>query len=141
MRGTEGQFRDREKERAAWMVERHPGVRFSLHPPNPLGVKEGKRLGMPGIGMPQAIFDLNAEPIRDESIKAQVLEAYYNWKSPLGYASYTHLHYATKLSFAQIFGIFKAMHTDDPYSIRFNINRMGDNVYVKLPRKERKIKC
>lgn len=130
-RSTGGQTNERQKLRAQIMENKY-GVKFSLVTSNPVGVAEGKRLGIPGIGLPRAIYDKSFDEVADEDKIAQVLEAVKKWKGNQTHLSYTTLKFATGLSFQEVFGVVKYLQRLDPYSISMTVDRLGKNTAVAI---------
>lgn len=131
--GTEREVQERARARAAWMAERHPGVRFSLHVSNPLGVKEAKAMGMPGADYPSAIWDRHAPLVNDEETIQWVYAAWELWRDPMTkYVRFTTIHFATGLPFMTIFGVVNQLRADNPASVYFSVNRMGDCTVFRL---------
>jgi hypothetical protein len=114
------------------MSKAYPGVKFSLVASNPLGVKEGKKLGIPGIGLPRAIYDKNASSIKNLETIKKVVDANRKWGSSSGFTTFTCLKYATGLSFQEVFGVVREMRDRDPYSTTFSVDRAGENTVVKF---------
>ena len=130
--GTMGQIQENAKARAAVMVERHPGVRFSLASNNPLGVKAARKAGVPGAGFPRAIYDRNAEPVSDSANRTAVIEAMDKWKSGFGYTTYTTIQATTGLSFADVFGVCAYLRVVDPHQMIMTIDRSGANTSARF---------
>lgn len=144
--GTGGEVQDRAKERALVMEERFPGIRFSRNVPNPLGVKHARSIGVPGAGLPSAVFHYYKTEVPEDTdwqfeaakIVSVLYGAWLQWRSANGYVSFTALHYATGIDFETIFQVLKWRHQGDPYDFSFGVNSRGDHVYVKFtPAKER----
>ena len=131
--GTAGEVRTRAKERALVMAGRHPGTKFSVFVGNRLGVEAGRKAGVPGAGLPQAIFKSGAEPVSDAALVEQVVVAANRWAHPAtGYVTYTTIQEATGLSYATIFGAVNYMRGEYPGRVSFSVNGRGDNVVVKF---------
>jgi hypothetical protein len=130
-RSTGGQTNERQKLRAQIMENKY-GVKFSLVTSNPVGVAEGKRLGIPGIGLPRAIYDKSFDEVVDEDKIVQVLEAVKKWKGNQTHLSYTTLKFATGLTFQEVFGVVKYLQRLDPYSISMTVDRLGKNTAVAI---------
>ena len=130
--GTMGQIQENAKARAAVMGERHPDVRFSLAPNNPLGVKAARKLGVPGAGFPRAIFNKDAEPVDDPKKVQAIIDAMEKWKSDFGYTTYTTIQAETGLSFTEIFGVCRHLREVDPYRLLMSIDRLGANTCVRF---------
>lgn len=130
-RGNVGQVMERQKLRAQIMENKY-GVKFSLVSSNPAGVAEGKRLGIPGIGLPRAIYDKTVEPVSDTAKIDIILEAANKWKSASGYNTFTTLKFATGLTFQDVMGVVKYLQALDPYKVSFSVDRSGKPTVVKI---------
>ena len=65
-------------------------------------------------------------------VERLITQAWDKTKSGLGYTTFRDVQEATKLPYAFLFGILKRWEIKDPYSISFNINRMGACLYFKI---------
>jgi len=72
-------------------------------------------------------------PIVDERMFKQIQSAWEKVKSPLGYSTYRDVSEKLRIPVGQLMQYLKGMHQQNPYSVRFQVNRMGDNVYFKFP--------
>lgn len=135
--GMLGDIQARNTERARIMSEFF-GVRFSNAMGNPLGVKHAKALGLPGAGLPRAIYvEREAEPMGDPETIKTIEQAYNRWAAPgdaegKGYVSFTTLYCATGIDFKTIFGVVKYLRTQDPYSVRLSVDRAGRCTIVRF---------
>jgi len=71
-------------------------------------------------------------PLADPALLFRIYDAWRQTKSPLGYAPYTDIYSVTRIPYSKIFGVLKWCHKQNPRGIRFNIDRFGNNVYVKF---------
>lgn len=125
--GSMREVQERAKERADWMAERHSGINFSHHTPNPLGVKEAKAMGMPGADYPSAIWSRFEQPMDDPVALAAVYDAWLQWRDPMTkYVRFTTIAYATGLGFHDIFGVINYIRVKDMHLVHFSVNRAGD---------------
>jgi len=67
-------------------------------------------------------------PIQEELEK--IYKIWEKNKSELGYISY--FHFKREIGLEKLFGILKYIYIKNPYSLRFQVNRMGENVYFKI---------
>ncbi|MHC4271997.1 MAG: hypothetical protein ACYST2_06765 [Planctomycetota bacterium] len=74
----------------------------------------------------------DVEPLINVAIFSQIREAHNKTKSPLGYTAYRDVAEVLKMPVGRLMQYIKGMHRQDVNSVRFNVNRMGDNVYFKL---------
>ena len=131
-----GEAAKRGRERADRMAEYYPGVAFSAFLGNPLSIKEQKRLGVPGAGLPQAIFPgrdvvpYRADGPNGEMIIPRTILAYGAHKSVLGYVSFTCVKEASGLSYASLFAAVAELLRRG--QARLTVNRMGEPVYFKI---------
>jgi hypothetical protein len=116
---------ERQKERVSIMKEFYPGVEFSQGTHNPLAVKEGKKLGVPGLGAPLAIYSKNAEMVADADKVSSVVKAAKKWQQFAGGVTFNALKYETGLDFSDVFGVVKYLRQRDPYSISASVDRSG----------------
>lgn len=73
------------------------------------------------------------EPLVDKEIFKQIWFAWGKIKTPtVGYCTYRDVAKELKMPVGRLMQYLKGMHKQDPYSVRFQVNRMGDNVYFKL---------
>ena len=80
-----------------------------------------------------AVLDyVETAELEDIPFARRIKAAWDITKSPLGYTSYTSIYIATRTPYAKIFGVLKWLHRQYPYSIGFNVSRLGQNVYFKL---------
>lgn len=127
--GTEGESRDREKERIAQMNQRFPGIRFSLHPANSLSVKQYRK-SCPWIGLPMAIYQAEKP---DQTHVERVLAAYRRVKDDVThYASYTAIAVISGMEFKELFQAIAWLKGNPCTQVTMTINRMGDNTYVRI---------
>lgn len=135
-RGTVAQVSARAKARAEAMTERHPGTKFSTCVDNPLGVKMGKHLGVPGAGLPKAIINQGAEPISDPKKVKLVLDAFevLHKLTRYEYQAATYIVYAdpVNLDFPTLFGVLAYLRREFPYQVTYSGNRLGHAVYIKI---------
>jgi len=68
-------------------------------------------------------------PKWDSILFEKIRAIYQEKKSPLGYCSYWHLK---GLNLNRVFSCLKAYWLQNPYKIRFGVNRAGKNVYFRL---------
>ena len=68
-------------------------------------------------------------PKWDSILFEKIIKVYNANKSPLGYCSYWHCR---KLGTERVFSCLKAYWLQNPYKIRFGVNRAGKNVYFRL---------
>lgn len=130
--GTMGEQMARERERAAIMAERHPGINFSTAVGNPLGIKQAREQGVPGAGLPRAIW-YRAEPIEDPELVGQVLESAKRWQAPaFGYTTYTTVQEETGLSYHVIFGVIEWLRQSPEHTVHMSIDRQGKNTCFKV---------
>ena len=74
----------RQQLRARLMASAFPRVRFSAANTNPLGIKQAKILGIPGAGLPHAIYQ-KVEGTPNTDILERIRNGYKRHKSNLGY--------------------------------------------------------
>lgn len=129
--GSMRSYQARQAERVRLMEEAY-GVKFSRSGTNPLGVREAKRLGVPGAGFPRAIWPRGQEPLDDPAAEAKVVAAVRKWGPPSGYVTYTTIALATDLPFPVVFGVIRKLQLADPRSVRMTVDRMGENTAVRL---------
>lgn len=136
-RGSVGDREARLKVRAD-IMERTYGVKFSRVANNPLGTAEGKKLGIPGAGLPRAIYDKSfykpgdvVNPERIKLVKDTFMEVARK-QMPGMYLTFTTMKFATGMSFQDLFKTIGYMHTADPYSVSFAVDRLGKNTAVKI---------
>lgn len=67
----------------------------------------------------------------DEAVSKIVL-AWHEAKSILGYATYNDIAKISDLPIEKVMGNIKGMHQKNPYAVTFQVNRAGENVYVKF---------
>lgn len=131
--GTMGEQQQRERERAAIMAERHPGVRFSTALGNPLGIKAARKDGMPGAGLPRAIWDTATEPSNDAEAIALVWDAAKKWSTPaFGYVTYTTVQEATGISYQRIFSAIAQLQRHPEFTVHMSVDRQGRNTCFKV---------
>lgn len=131
--GTQKEVRERARERARIMEERHPGTKFSLFIGNKLGIRLARKLGIPGAGLPQAIFNPRVELVDDPEKIQSVVDAADAYGDLLtGYITYTTLQQATQLSFDELFGVLAWMRQRLPTAVSMSVNRLGQNTVVKI---------
>ena len=130
--GPMGKVQARRQERAAAMEAAYPGVKFSPAANNPESAKQGKKLGIPGIGVPRAIFDGSVDAVSDETIVTAVRDAFKQHSGGAPYVSYTTLKYATGLPFKTVFGVVKHMREIDPQKTTMTVDRLGKNIAVRF---------
>jgi len=65
----------------------------------------------------------------DISLFSEIIDIYNKQKSKLGYCDYWHFE---KLGLGKVFRCLKGYYKNNPYKIRFNVDRSGLNVYFKL---------
>ena len=70
----------------------------------------------------------------DNEVVSKILSAWNQAKSPLGYVAYNDIASISKLPIEKVMANIKAMHQKNPYAVSFQVNRAGENVYVKLDR-------
>jgi hypothetical protein len=122
----------REKERAAIMAERHPGINFSTAVGNPLGIKQARKRGLPGAGLPRAIW-YRAEPIEDPYLVALVLESARRWQTPaFGYVTYTTVQEDTGIDYHTLFGVIEWLRQSQAHTLHMSIDRAGKNTCFKV---------
>lgn len=140
-RGREGDSMARSAERAREMERLNPGVEFSLYDQNPLGVKQAQREGQPGAGLPGAMYprhDKLPSAIAPTDRRSKlVLAGARRWGQTMepgwtGYVSFTALSYGTGLPFDEVFGVVRGLREEDPYAVRFSVDRQGKPVYVNF---------
>jgi DNA topoisomerase-1 len=125
---TEGQAADRDKERAAAM-EKVYGVKFSSGHANPLGVKEAKKAGVPGAGLPAAVYDTTI-PEDTDAVPA-VEQAHAKWKAEgTEHVTFNAAAFHTGLPFRRVMGAVKVLHGQGRVS--FGVNRIGDPVSFRV---------
>ena len=74
------------------------------------------------------------EPLVDEEMSKRIQSAWEKIKTPaIGYCTYRDVAKELKMTVGRLMQYLKGMHLQNPYSVRFQVNRMGDNVYFKLP--------
>jgi 2'-5' RNA ligase len=126
----QGIVQQRLAERAKIMEDTY-GVKFSPGGSNPLGVAEAKKLGIPGVGLPRAIYE-KSDPISDPAKISLVEEAFKKYAGKSGYLTFTTIKFATGLPFKEVFGVFSYLYNQDPYSVTWSVDRIGKNVSGKL---------
>lgn len=140
-RGTTKAIQDRNRERAEVMQQAYPGVKFSTAGNNPLGVAQARKAGMPGAGTPRAIFDPKAPAVSDPGKIAQVRESYAKLKKlstpaggmASGYLTFNNVKFDTGLPFQEVFGVLNHLRATAPASVRFTVDRLGQNTAFALP--------
>lgn len=135
---TQGKAQERLRERAKIMEDTY-GVKFAIVATNPMGVKEGKKLGVPGMGLPRAIYE-KVEPIDDPTKIALVEEAFDKYAKPTMGLSYTTIKFATGLPFKEVFGVIEHLYQTDPHSVHYSVDRSGKNTICKVVRPPRILK-
>ena len=74
----------------------------------------------------------NVVPDATEKEIEKVIQVYKDTEKDFrGYIAYTDLR-KSRMPYPRIFAVIKTLHTRNPYTITPNINRMGENVYVKI---------
>jgi len=131
-RGSTGAVQARLRERAEIMAQTYPGVRFSVVSSNPLGVKQGKERGIPGVGLPRAIYDSQVAEVSDPDTVEKVIAAYKKYLQSGGYTTFTTLKYTSVLPFQVIFGVVKYLKRCRPEKVRFTVDRAGNGTAVSL---------
>ena len=63
---------------------------------------------------------------------AKVKDAIRSTSTSITYTTYTAIKQVCRLPYPRIFAAVKAIHQADPHSIRFTVNRMGENTMVRL---------
>lgn len=128
--GTSGEVDQREKERVAEMQQFYPGIGFTTYPSNPLTRVERLR-SKPWGDLPLAKFNPTVDPSSEHL--ENVIKAYKKWKDSFsGYVTFNDLKFESGLSFQQVFSAIQELRKTNPHFVRFTVNRMGDNVYVKI---------
>ena len=80
-----------------------------------------------------AVMDYrNVEADATDAEIAKVKNAIKATSDAITYTTYTAVKQVCRMPYPRIFAAVKAMHQDDPYSIRFTVNRMGENTMVRL---------
>ena len=135
---TEGERMFRQRQRRAIMEDAFPGVFFSLCSANPLSIKKYK--GVPGVGIPQAIFNQSHRYLEDGFGRAKVFWAYEKARSQsenYEYVTFTQVaaNLPAGMTFFDIFGAVNFWRDADPHSVAIGVNRLGDAVSfsVKKP--------
>jgi hypothetical protein len=136
--GSTKDVQNRQRERAAIMENLYTGTKFSLATYNKLGVVQGKKMGIPGIGYPLAIYDNKINPSL-ENVN-QVKESYNKiiglYKSTgnavSGYLTFNNVKFDTGLTFQEIFAAVKYLHQENPYKVSFTVDRLGNCTSFKL---------
>jgi len=73
--------------------------------------------------------------IINKKVFEQIQSAWEKVKSPLGYSAYRDTAKELEMPVGRLMQYLKGMHEENPYSVRFGINRAGENVYFKLLKK------
>ena len=64
---------------------------------------------------------------------SRLIDAYRGMKLTVtGYTTYTAIKQVCGMSYPRIFSTLKTMHQEDPYSVKFTVNRMGENTKFAL---------
>lgn len=130
--GTTSEVQTRADERAKLMEQRFPGITFSRHVDNQLGVAERKKEGIWWADLPKAIFSKNFPPVSDLSKIDMMMSAYRQHQDDFShYVSYNDIVFSSSLSFSEVMGILTYLDQTGK-SIGFTVNRMGENVYFKV---------
>lgn len=72
------------------------------------------------------------EQVKDYSLLYRIIESWKKFKSEVGYCSYSDIYVDTRIPYSKIMGVLKWAHKINPYCVRFNVDRMGKNVYFKF---------
>ena len=137
-RGSAGEQAERERERVAAMEAKFPGVKFSLQPHNPMGVKEAIAAGEGWANLPDAIYpkkDKLPAPVSDAGKVASVLDAWKEYAAPGAgpkFVTFNTLKFGSDLSFQEVFGIVRYLYDSDPRAVSWSVDRSGEPVHVKF---------
>jgi hypothetical protein len=135
--GSSKDIQNRQRERAAIMENLYQ-VKFSLATYNKLGVVEGKKKGIPGLGYPLAIYDNKINPASNNvnQVKQSYNKIIALYKSTgnavSGYLTFNNIKFDTGLSFQEIFAAIKFLHQENPYKVSFSVDRLGNCTSFKL---------
>ena len=123
----------RQRLRAQLMASAFPEVRFSVANTNPLGVKRAKILGIPGAGLPHAIYQkVSGIPEQDILIHLETAYRIYRATTQTEYITYTNLAYIMQVDFIVLFQAITYLKEQDPYMVHFTVDRLGYNHAVKI---------
>lgn len=124
---TSGELLEKAKKDREKMEKRFPGVKFSLAQKNPMGVRAGKKLGVPGVDKPWAIMDFKAPFSTIDTVK-KVISVFekQSKQANASYLSFTSCAAEMDYDFFALFGALNWLKSMDPYSVNYTINRSGD---------------
>jgi len=95
--------------------------------------KDGIRYVTTRTGKHLAVFEFRKyDRVDNPEAEKAIVSTWDQYKNPVGYVSFRQIHDTTNLPYPLIFGVLKDIFTRHPYSVIFNVERMGQNVYFKL---------
>lgn len=130
--GTVGEVNVRLMERKYIMEDAFPGTKFSPCGSNLLGVKAGKKIGYPGIGMPRAIYHKSNAPVDNETV-AKIARAADRWQGRMS-CTYTTLAIAADVDFETLFSAVTKMMLSDEFTVTMTTDRLGYNTAARIIR-------
>lgn len=129
-RGTIAQIANRQRERVLVCEGAFPGVRFSPAGTNVLGVKYAKEQGVPGAGLPRAIFHRVEGGVDNQNIVEAVVNSLKELNRFAPYTTFTSLALESNLDFEQVFAVLTELL--DAERVTMTVDRLGYPVAVRL---------